>query len=184
MQWHLGILGLLLVWFGCIFHPLNNSMGSNLIPRNIQGANSLGWSTSPCASCYLSCRLSRCEGSQLGPPTARVCSSGRRDWVQAAEASKGDLELERRGEHMCKAPRARQGRTQGWGCAVDRRRRCWTDGDASEPARRMSDFLVGAPRVATRVSEIQYQCEGGPQRNRLVPSASSVSNEVKSLWTW
>ena len=43
----------------------------------------------------------------------------------------------------------------------------------------MSDFLVGAPRVATRVSEIQYQCEGGPQRNRLVPSASSVSNEVK-----
>ena len=45
----------------------------------------------------------------------------------------------------------------------------------------MSDFLVGAPRVATRVSEIQYQCEGGPQRNRLVPSASSVSNEVESL---
>ena len=59
---------------------------------------------------------------------------------------------------------------------------CWTDGDASEAARRVSDFLVGAPRVATRVSEIQYQCEGGPQRNRLVPSASSVSNEVKSLW--
>ena len=58
---------------------------------------------------------------------------------------------------------------------------CWTDGDASEAARRVSDFLVGAPRVATRVSEIQYQCEGGPQRNRLVPSASSVSNEVKSL---
>ena len=58
---------------------------------------------------------------------------------------------------------------------------CRTDGDASEPARRVSDFLVGAPRVATRVSEIQYKCEGGAQRNRLVPSASSVSNEVQSL---
>ena len=149
--------------------------------RNIQGANSLGWSTSPCAcSCCLSCRLCRCEGRQLGPPTARVCSSGRRDWVQAAEASNGDLELERRGELTCKAPRARQGRTQRWRCAVGRAG-CRTDGDTSEAARRVSDFLVGAPRVATRVSEIQYQCEGGAQRNRLVPSASSVSNEVKSL---
>lgn len=38
----------------------------------------------------------------------RVRSSGRRDWVQAAEASNGDLELERRGEHTYKAPRTRQ----------------------------------------------------------------------------
>ena len=58
---------------------------------------------------------------------------------------------------------------------------CWTDGDASEAARCLSDFLVGAPWVATRVSEIQYQCEGGQLRDHLVPSASSVSNEVKSL---
>ena len=58
---------------------------------------------------------------------------------------------------------------------------CWTDGDASEAARRVSDFLVGAPRVISGVSEIQYKCEGGQQRKRLVPSASSVSNEVKSL---
>ena len=100
--------------------------------RNIQGANSLGWSTSPCAcSCCLSCRLCRCEGRQLGPPTARVCSSGRRDWVQAAEASNGDLELERRGKHTCKALRSRQGRCCG-------QAGCWTDGDASEAARRMS----------------------------------------------
>ena len=58
---------------------------------------------------------------------------------------------------------------------------CRTDGDALEAATLVSDFQVGAPRMATRVSEIQYRCYWGPQRKSLVPSASSVSNEVKSL---
>ena len=50
----------------------------------------------------------------------RVCSSERRDWALAAEASNGVLELERRGERTCKAPQARQGQTQRWLCAVNR----------------------------------------------------------------
>ena len=119
--------------------------------RNIQGANSLGRSTSPCAcSCCLSSRFSRCEGSQLGLPTARVCSSGRRDWVQVAEASNGDLELERRGELTCKALRSRQGRCCG-------QAGCWTDGDASEAARRVGSLSGlrssgGYPSIRNSVS--------------------------------
>ena len=46
--------------------------------------------------------------------------SGQRDWVQAAEASNCNLELERRWELTCKVPQARQGRTQLWQCAVNR----------------------------------------------------------------
>ena len=52
------------------------------------------------------------------------------------------------------------GRAQHWRCAVDRR----IVGRMVMHRRQQDTWvvsLVGAPRVATRVSEIQYLCEGG-----------------------